>query len=398
MKIISINTVAFGSTGRIAKVIAQEAIKKGYEYKCAIGRGVCSPDDYLINKSKIGLNISSFLSRLTGNHENFNASQTRKLIKWISKEKPDLIHLHNLHGNYINIKILFNYINKHHIPIVWTFHDCWPITGHCTHFDSINCQKWEKGCYECPLYKQYPRSWFFDRSKHKYKKKKKLFSSIENLTIVSPSKWVASKVSDSFLNKYPIEVINNGIDIEEFVLENSFFRKKYGLENKFVVLGVASPWSDNKGLNNFSKLAEELPDEYRIVLVGTCGEIMSKKIIALPRINDKNLLNEIYSSADVFLNLTLADTFPTVNFEALACGTPVITFDTGGCREQVDEDSGIIVKKGDVEGVKKALEYVKNNPFDPNKCIEQSQKFSVKRMTDGYIALYDKILKENEGE
>ena len=360
MRILQINSVCgVGSTGRIATDLYKVLEEQGYECKIAYGRGN-APEG--IDSIKIGSNLDNyahvFKTRLLDKHGLGSLSATKTSIKQVKQYNPDLIHLHNIHGYYINIEILFNYLKEANKPVIWTLHDCWAFTGHCAYFDYIGCDKWKNGCGKCPQKQGYPTSNVFDNSKFNYEKKRELFTSVKNMTIVTPSKWLANLVKESFLGKYPVEVINNGIDLNVFKPTESNFRERYNLQEKFIVLGVASVWEERKGLKYFIELSEKLSDDYKIVIVGVNEKQkkeLSENILAITRTNNVKELVEIYTAADVFVNPTLEDNFPTTNLEALACGTFVVTFNTGGSVESIDCRTGKIVRKKNMKELVEAI-------------------------------------------
>lgn len=362
MKVLQINTVCgIRSTGRICTDIADVLAANRHECKIAFGREAV-PLEYEKYAIRIGdsisVNLDAVITRIFDNAGFNSKAVTKKFINWIKEYDPDVIHLHNLHGYYINVELLFDYLKASGKPVVWTLHDCWSFTGHCTHFDYIGCEKWKTGsCSNCPLKKSYPKSLALENSAKNYSKKKKAFTGVPNMTIVTPSKWLADLVRQSFLKEYPIKVINNGIDLNVFKPTESDFRQRYNLENKKIVLGVASAWSKSKGLYDFIKLSELLRADYKIVLVGLTKEQikeMPENILCIERTNSTKELAEIYAAADVFVNPTYQDTYPTVNLEAQACGTPVITYSTGGSPESVTENG--VVLKGNVEMLKERIE------------------------------------------
>ncbi len=289
-----------------------------------------------------------------------SAAATRRFIRAVGELKPDLINLHNIIGFSLHVGVLFEYLKRTGIPVVWTVHDCWPFTGHCTYFDDVGCDKWRDSCGGCPARMQYPHSLFFDFSRRNLQIKKRLFSNVGSLSLVTPSAWLAGIMRDSFLKSYPIRVINNGIDLEVFRPVDSDLRRRYGLENRTVVLGVAIVWALRKGLDAFVRLSDMLdPEKYRVVLIGITKHQKRRlpdRILALPRTRDAQELARWYSAADVFVNPTLADNYPTVNLEALACGTPVVTYDTGGSGEMIAPGSGTVVRKGDLHALRDAIE------------------------------------------
>lgn len=347
MKVLFINSVCgIGSTGRICTDIADMLTEQGHECKIAFGRGEV-PDKYKHYAvricGKFGVNVNALKARLLDN-DGFNAkSSTKKLIKWIKKFQPDVIHLHNLHGYYINVGILFDYLKTCDKRIIWTLHDCWAFTGHCTHFQFPHCDKWQTECEKCIRVKDYPKA-LFSHAKRNFNLKKATFCGVPNLTIVTPSKWLAELVKESYLKEYPVQVINNGIDTDVFKPTESDFRERYGLTDKKIILGVANVWEKSKGFNDFLDLAKLIDDSYRIVLVGVNDKqlkILPPNVIGIKRTNSVTELAQIYTSADVLFNPTYEDNYPTVNLEAQACGTPVITYPTGGSIESVPHDNVI---------------------------------------------------------
>jgi glycosyltransferase involved in cell wall biosynthesis len=354
VKVLQINSVCgVGSTGRIATDIDKVLKKNGHKSYIAYGRGTGRDCDTTI---KIGNNLDNYIhvvkTRLLDKHGLGSKRATIDFIKKIENLNPDIIHLHNIHGYYLNIKLLFEYLKNIKKPIVWTLHDCWAFTGHCAYFDYVDCQKWKTGCFSCPSKSSYPSSFFLDNSKNNYKEKSILFNGVSNMTIVTPSNWLACLVKQSFLDAYSVKVINNGVDLEVFTPTESSFKRENGLQNKFIILGVANIWGKRKGFDYFIQLSSELKPDEVIVLVGLTeqqSKNLPNNIIGITRTESIKKLAQIYSSADVFVNPTLEDNFPTTNLEALACGTPLITFNTGGSVECIDEGCGYIVEKGDIQ-------------------------------------------------
>lgn len=397
MKIVSINTVTSGSTGKIMLQVSSVASAKGHQAYIAypLGRHNLEIKE---NAIPIGNRFSEdfhiIMDRFTGLNGCFSYFATKKFINKLKKIKPDVIHLHNLHNCYINLRLLFNYIKKYNICTVWTLHDCWAFTGHCPHFLMADCYKWKTGCYNCPKYKEYPQS-YVDNSKFMYKFKKKWFTGVDNLTIVTPSKWLGDLVKQSFLKDYPVKVINNGIDLSVFKPTESDFRKKYNLENKFILLGVAFGWGVKKGLDVFVELSKKLDDRFQIVLVGTNDEVdkqLPDNIISIHRTNNQQELAEIYTAADLFVNPTREENYPTVNMESLACGTPVITFNTGGSPEIIDETCGMVVPKDDAESLYNEIVKISTeNPYYKEACLKRSEDFDMHKRFEEYVKLYEVI-------
>lgn len=389
MKILQINSVCgVGSTGRIAIDLYKVLEEQGHECVIAYGRGT-APEG--IKSIKIGTDLDNYMhvakTRIFDKHGFGSTKATKEFIKKIEEYNPDVIHLHNIHGYYINIEILFQYLSKANKPVVWTLHDCWSFTGHCAHFDYVGCTKWKDGCGNCEQKKEYPSSVLLDNSKLNYEKKKELFTSVKDIRIVTPSKWLAALVEESFLSKYPVKVINNGIDLEIFKPTESNFREVRGLKDETIVLGVASVWEERKGLKYLVELAEKLDLSYKVVVVGVNEKQKSqlpKSIIAITRTNNAKELAEIYTVADIFVNPTLEDNFPTTNLEALACGTPVITFNTGGSIECIEEGCGEITEQSNTLGIIKSIKNC-TDKFDEKKCLDKSNSYNKYERYKAYI-------------
>lgn len=368
MKVLFINSVCgIGSTGRICTDLAQEYEAKGDEVKIAYGRNAFVPEKYQKYAVRIGTDFDvkwhGVMSRLFDAHGLGSKSATKKFLKWAEKYKPDLLWLHNIHGYYINYELLFEWIKSHpEMKVKWTLHDCWTFTGHCSYFTMAKCDKWKTHCENCTQKKRYPASFFLDSCSQNFDRKKRAFIGVKNMTLITPSKWLADLVKQSFLGEYPVKVRYNTIDTNVFKPTPSDFRERYGLQNKKIVLGVASPWDVRKGLDDFLWLAEKLDDSYKIVLVGLSQkqlESLPKNIIGIQRTHSPQELAEIYTAADVFVNPTYEDNYPTTNLEAQACGTPVITYRTGGSPESVPEEN--VVECGDKEGLKEKVVKVLND-------------------------------------
>lgn len=392
-KLLQINVTAnWGSTGKIAESIGVSAIKQGWKSYLAYGRYSNPSQSQLIS---IGTMIDTYwhygLQRIMDNEGLCSTKATKNLVRKIQKIKPDVVQLHNIHDHYLNYRVLFEYLNQTDIKIVWTFHDCWAFTGHCFHFMTKGCEKWKTSCHHCPLRNEYPKT-LLDKSSRNYECKKKLFTANRNLTIVPCSEWMGEFVKQSFFKEKEIRTIRNGVDINVFSPIYSLQEK-----DKFGVIAVSNVWNKEKGLDDIYRLREMLPDDIKMTIIG----LSSKQMDALPtgikgiqRTQDVQELVQLYNEADVLINPTYADTFPTVNLEALACGTPVITYQTGGSPEAVDEKTGVVVPQGDVEALADAIRKLREQPlvsldcrkraetyFDKNKCFEQ------------YIDLYNQLLK-----
>jgi glycosyltransferase involved in cell wall biosynthesis len=402
MKVLQINTVCGrGSTGRIATDIHKLLLEQGHESVIAYGRGEAINCN---NTIKIGNNIDFYnhalKTRLFDKHGFGSKKATEDFIDKIINYNPDIIHLHNIHGYYLNIEILFNFLKEFSKPVVWTLHDCWAFTGHCAYFDYANCYKWETHCQKCPERKSYPKSIFIDNSYNNYEKKKKLFTGVDKLTLVTPSEWLAKLVKRSFLKEYPVKVINNGIDLSVFKPVHSNFRERHNLTNKFIILGVANKWEKRKGFEYFIELSKLIePDEATLLVGLSKNQIkqLPKNIIGITRTNNVKELAEIYTVVDVFFNPSLEENFPTVNLESLACGTPVITFNTGGSIETIDDTTGFIVKKGDIKNTIRIIRKIKSEGKEKysESCIKRANKYYDKDdKFQEYIELYESLGEE----
>ncbi len=396
MKILQINSVCgIRSTGRICTDIADILKATGHECMIAYGRESV-PEKYKDISVRIGtdtgVKLDGIKTRVFDNAGFNSKAATKKFVEWVREYDPDIIHLHNIHGYYINVKILFDYLKTAGKPVIWTLHDCWSMTGHCAYFDFAGCNKWMTGCSHCPQKKSYPTSILFDRSSKNYNLKKQLFGGVEKLILVPPSEWLADKIGQSYLSDYPVRVINNGIDLDIFKPTEGDFRAKYGLQNKRIVLGVAAVWDRRKGLDDFVRLSELLGDEYKVVVVGITEQQkteLPEKILGITRTNNAVELAEIYSAADVLVNPTYEDNYPTVNLESQACGTPVITYKTGGSPESLSDGCGAVVEKGDIEAVYKAVLGLESLTVSDASNFDKNAKYSE------YINLYEEILNED---
>ena len=402
MHILQINSdYEYGSTGRIVKELQEKIRLKGDECTVAYGRERIKG----IAKARvihIGQSFDNYVhlakTRVFDAHGFSSFFATKRFIETIGKIRPDVVHLHNLHGYYIHVGLLFDYLRRIKMPVIWTLHDCWAFTGHCAHYDYQGCDKWKKGCYHCALKGDYPKSLFIDRSTKNYQLKRKIFTAVDDLTLVTPSEWLKKQLQESYLNKYPVEVIHNGIDIDVFKPVLGDFRCRFGLEGKFLILGVASIWNERKGLQYFIELEKKLKQGEKILLVGLSESQMKQLpdgIIGVQRTNSVAELAEIYSAADVFLNPTLEDNYPTTNLEAMACGVPVVTFNSGGSPECLKQGNGIVVDRGDLDGLINAISVIKHNTksFYVEGCRKHALSFFDKdERFEEYLDLYQRII------
>lgn len=392
--LVQINSVVnSGSTGHIAENIGLLAQENGYKCYIAYGRNDTKTDLIPLRiGNKISIIIHLIYTRLFDGQGLGSYFSTKKFLRKLDEINPDIIHLHNIHGYYLNYKLLFNWLHENKKPVVWTLHDCWSYTGHCAYYSFAQCDGWKFGCLSCKNKRNYPSSILFSRAKHNYSLKKKYFSKIDELYLVTPSSWLKTEVKNSFLGCYNCDVINNGIDL------NVFYPHKHEIQKRTIILGVANVWDNRKGFKDFIELSKKITDDKEIILIGLSKEQIStlpKNIIGISKTENQDELAKYYSMADVFFNPTYEDNFPTTNIEALACGTPVITYDTGGSPEIIDRQTGYVVKVGQINDVIKYIEEIKQigkNNFS-NFCVKRAHDLYDNKSTfQKYINLYEKIL------
>lgn len=382
-----------GSTGRIAEEIGKEAMEQGWRSVIAYGRFAGSSESELIRVGN-GFDIKEHLieTRLFDNHGLSSRRATKKFIKQIEALKPDIIHLHNIHGYYLNYQILFEFLNKTNIPIVWTLHDCWAFTGHCGHFIMANCERWKIGCGHCPItHTEYPKA-FIDRSARIYKLKSEIFGANQNLHIVTVSEWLAGLVRQSFLKDKDIRVINNGIDL------NVFKPTPIKGDRRFKILGVSNLWSEIKGIEDYIKLSKLLKPDETLTLIGVDEELKKKlpnNIVCIPRTANISELVDWYNKSDVVLSLSKGETFGLTIAEAHACGTPTIVYDNSAQPELIAEGCGYIAPTGDVDAVYECIKKVKElkkSHFSDN-CRKHAEIcYSKKERYSDYMTLYKELL------
>ena len=394
MKILFINcTCGLGSTGRICTDLAKQLSQQGHVVKIAYGRQRAVAEEYREFGVRIGngldVKVHAFLNRITDRHAFYSAHATKQFLQWAKEFNPDVLWLHNIHGYYIHVGLLFEWIkSRPEMKVKWTLHDCWAFTGHCAHFDLIGCEKWKTQCENCPQIKEYPASLFADNSKKNFFDKRSAFGGVKDMALITPSKWLANLAKESFLQEYPVKTIYNGIDLNVFKPATGVFKKKYGLEGERVILSVAYGFGQRKGLDDLIELAKKLPTGCRLVLVGVDEQDKKQlppSVFYLEKTENVQELVEAYSDADVFLNLTYEDTFPTVNLESLACGTPVVTYRTGGSPESLNEECGYVVEKGNTDAVLECITIFKKTPKTVEACCKQAERFTLNAMLEGYI-------------
>ena len=395
MKVLQINIFGNLSTGRIAVDLHRMLTSAGYSGLLAFARNNTAKDiPYLRIGNKLDVLFHGIMTRITDRAGFYSYTVTKKLLKEIDEYKPDIIHLHNIHGYYVHIGLLFDYLKKTGIPVVWTLHDCWSYTGHCCYYSMACCDKWKAGCSHCPQKGAYPSSILLDNSKWNYWKKKELFSGV-NMTLVAVSNWLASEVRKSFLSNYPLEVIHNGIDLSVFKPTISDFREKNGLMDKKIILGVASTWDKRKGLNDFVELSKILDDKYIIVVVGVTEQQISRlpdNIIGIKRTDSVEELAGLYSTADIYFNASVEETFGLPTIEAMACGTPSIVYNSTALPEVIGPGCGTVVEAHDLIAVKEWIESGAEGTCT-EQCINSAKKFSKEIKYMQYIDLYERIIK-----
>lgn len=400
MKLLQINsTLNWGSTGRIAEEIGQVVLNKGWESYIAYGRQC--------NKSKsqsfrIGDDWAVYnhglQTRLLDNHGLASRKETKHFIKQIETISPDVIHLHNIHGYYLNYSLLFDFLSQVNIPVVWTLHDCWAFTGHCSHYSYVGCNRWHTLCYDCPQKGDYPASCLIDRSEQNFRDKLHAFTLVENMTLVPVSEWLAGEVRQSFLKDYPMQVIHNGVDTEIF-RPQQVCKADLGFDNRFMILGVSSVWLSRKGLKDFLKLRERLSkDEYVIVLVGLDEsqiKHLPEGIIGIRRTNSVQELAKYYSIANIYFNASVEETFGLTIAESLSCGTPAIVYNSTACPEIISSDTGFIVEQGDINAVVNVVKLMKKQGKQQwiSDCRERAVSLYDKRERyEEYLRLYERLI------
>lgn len=405
-KLLQINPVlrTNTSTGRIMQEIGELAIQNGWESYIAYSYGrdgvkPCRSKQIPVG-NKWDVALHGVVTRLFDAHGLMSQVATQKLVDQIQKIKPDVIHIHNIHGYFLNYQILFDFLSQNDIPVIWTVHDCWLYTGHCYCYTFIGCNKWQTGCGHCPQQRKFPASWLTDRSRQNFIDKKEAFTSVptDRLTIVPVSEWIKGEMKKSFFKDYPFQVIHNGINTEVFKLsETEEVKSKYGLKGKHILLGVAALWHPEKGVADFLQLASMLHEDEVIVMIGVDEKLQKRlphNVVGIKRTENIRQMAELYSAATAFVNPTWQDNYPTVNLEAIACGTPVVTYRTGGSVEAVTPETGFIVERGDVDGLLQAVRIIeqrgKASYIEPCRNYALAHFKKEDRYAD-YIRLYNKL-------
>lgn len=398
-KLIQINTVCNTSTGKIMLSIQRKAKESGYITLSCVGRRAVCQD---MPCKRFGgffafwwhVAVNAIFDR-QGYGSYF---ATQRLIRCIRKEKPDIIHLHNLHGYYLYLPILFRYLtDEFEGKIFWTFHDCWPFTGHCAYFTAAGCNKWQEGCFRCPNKTQYPISLLLDASSINYQAKRKMFGNLKNLTIIVPSEWMRSLVEHSFMKHYPVEVVNNGINLDKFhyTVDGRVLQKYHISREKKVLLGVANVWDKRKGMKDFLELSQSIPEEYQIVLVGLSkAQIrgLPHGIVGVERTDSVEELAAIYSHAHIFINPSREESFSLVTIEAMACGTPVIALGTSAVKELICDENGVVIENNSVRDYLYAIRKIEERQLSRASVRMTTEKYNDRDMVDKILKLYEKVL------
>lgn len=397
MKILQINSVCgIKSTGRICADLADILQENGNDCLIAYGREAVA-EKYSSIAVRVGTEYDVILHGITArlfDSSGFGSKEvTKRFIAKIREYDPDIIHLHNIHGYYINIEILFDYLKESKKPVIWTLHDCWAFTGHCSHFVTASCERWKTGCFDCPQKKSYPSSILLDRSRQNWERKRKAFTGLKSLICVTPSEWLAKSVRESYLGKsYDVLTIPNGIDLDLFCPTKSDFRKKYSLENKKIILGVATSWGKSKGIQEFERLSLMLDENYKVVLVGMDPKMLSpeakKRVLCVPKTYSVKELAAVYTAADVFVNVSKAETMGLTTVEAMACGTPVVVSNLTAVPEVVTDDGGIILENLTADDIADGIKLVLSGNFNPRKNAEYYEK---KKQYLKYLDLYKQL-------
>jgi glycosyltransferase involved in cell wall biosynthesis len=399
MKILQINLVnGSKSTGRTTIELTDYLNSNGHQAYVACSFGLGKDYEYQIGTS-IGKRLHSLFSRIFGNQGYYSKFSTSKLIKYIDELKPDVVHLRNLHGNYINLNILFDYISRKNLPTVITLHDTWFYTGKCCFYTEANCFKWQKECGNCPQLRRDNPSWFVDKTKSNLLDKKNWLKNIPRLAVIGVSDWITDESRKSILKSANIIYrIYNWIDLDEFQPVESFgLRSSLGLEEQFIIIGVASKWGERKGLSSFIELSQMISDKMKIILIGKIEDkfTLPSNIISIPETHSKKELAQYYSLADVFITFSKEESFGKVTAEALACGTPAIVYDSTANSEIVSEECGYVVDSGNI---KKVVEKIKEIELRGKKVYSDNcRKFVTKnfnkedRIKD-YLEIYNKII------
>lgn len=400
MKIVQINAVyAYSSTGRTTEELHKELRKQGHcSYVFCTNFESDNENIYRIG-NKLDQKVHGFLSRLSGEQAHYSRIATFKMLRKINEIHPDVIHLRNLHGNYIDFPMLMNYLNRKQIPIVITLHDCWFFTGKCCYYTDDHCDRWMYECGNCPALRKWNKSWFFDKSTKLLKEKEKLFSKASRVAVVGVSQWIADEAKKSILkHAWKIDKIYNWINLDVFYPRTNVPEELANrMISDYTVLGVSQSWSREKGINIFIDLANRFPD-IQFVLVGNMPErvILPSNILSVRTVSNPEKLADYYSFADVFVNPSIQETFGKTTAEAIACGTPVIGFNVTATPELIGNECGLVVDVADgMDGIATAIEHLrkKGKKFYSSSCRTFAEtNFNKQKLINKYIQLYKEIV------
>lgn len=401
MKILQINaTYRIGSTGKIISDLNDILTQNGHEGYMLCAYALETKDNlYIMDNMRYPFNakLNILKMRITGLNGYSKKKETIKALEWIDSIEPDVIHLHNIHGDWINLEYLFEYIKRKNARVIWTLHDCWAFTGRCSHFENYGCIKWKHECDACRNSNVYPITYFFDKSKKMFRDKKRWFSKIQNMELITPSEWLAELVSNSMLKEYPVTIIPNGVDTAVFFPREEGSKYLEGLERKRLILGVANCWTEGKGLRKFIELDKIIDhEEFQIILVGLSKKQVKdipKTIIPILRTNNQVELAKIYSQVDCYLNCSILETMGMTTVEAMACGMPVIVFDKTAIPETVGNGCGIILDSDcTIEEIYSAVKDICSTRWErKDKCISHVMcNFDKEKQYKKYLKLYTK--------
>ena len=422
MRIAQINVVSSLSTGRIAVQLCRLVSQHGHKALLCHSRDHAPKD---IFSYRIGCMLDTYvhlgLARITDRAGFFSRFATKRLIRQLKLYKPDLIHLHNLHGYYLHLPTLFHYLKEVDIPVVWTLHDCWAYTGHCAYYttaknapplqavrrrakqETVGCDRWMGGCGQCVLKRSYPSSWLMDQSARNWAEKRELFRGVKHMVLTTPSEWLKSEVKKSFLKDYPVYALPNGVDLATFrpCADESFMDdviRSYGLERtggRKLILSVAAVWDERKGLEDLIELSEKLGPEYCVAAVGLdeyqIQALPKNTVLGIKRTGNVHDLCALYTAADVYLSTSKEETMGMTLVEALACGTQVICYDATAMPEIVTDDVGEVAPLGDIEALADSVRHLCAEPKNSADCMARAAEYESSLRFQAYIELYEKM-------
>lgn len=390
MRVLFVNGVVdYGSTGKIVRDLADGLKDQGHDVSMVFGRHQAHELQNTVDvSSKLGFYHHYFGSRILGKHGQYSKRATKQTIQEIERFKPDVIHLHNLHGYYLHVPNLLKYLAKAGIPVIWTLHDCWMISGSAAYFDYYGCDVWDQGCQKCHNTKEYPINQFGLHQIQNLKWKQELVSQLSQLEVITVSNWLNELISSTFFQKHQIHTIYNGIN------ENVFTPSPKSQSTQIKLLGVANEWEKRKGLDDFIALNEKLDDRYEITLIGLSEAqvaALPSDMVGITRTKDQKELAQYYSDADIYLNLSVEETMGLTTIESLACGTPVITYNKTAVPELVDESVGLVVEAHDLNALQEAITKVyESDTYKTETLVDYAHRFTNDIMISNYLKIYNK--------